>query len=312
MNMSKYGSAFALLSTFVALAASATGCSSSPSDNPNVSGRGEIINQTKSALDSASITEIDGTYASCQDRTDGSGWTVTGVDGTHLTGGTLSVVENDTACTLTMTSLSVGSTLYQADTAISMIATYAATASAFKINGAGATMFYGNAKLSAMGFASAFTVDVLASDAPSETDAGALAAGFATRTGTATAGTVPASNYTFDLTSGAFALTKDINNIVDAVSGYAQLTEGGTPLNGEDYAIVTGSPGSFAQVDAAWKGTTISGGPLSGLTALELPAGGFGLETKDLTDGQVRTVIVRHTVSGVSSYQTFTITFTAS
>jgi hypothetical protein len=308
MNFSKHGCAFALLSTFVGLAAGATGCSASPSDNGTVSGHGEIINHTKSALHSGDITAIRGTYgAGCKNHTSGTdGWSVN-----PLTHSTLDVPKGNSDCVLTMTGLTASDTDYVgvAGATIAMGADYKLTATAFKAVGlANDVVFYGNAMLTPADFSDNFAMSVLVSDDIGLGDAGAAPApSWAVYSGSASAGTIPAPNYTFDFTAGSFALTKNSDNTVDTATGYAELTEGSN--HGEDYAIVAGSPTTFDEVDAAWNGTTISGGSLG---LLHLAASGFGLVGADLTSGQPRTVIIRHTDtdSSVSSYQIFAITFT--
>lgn len=319
MFISKHSCAFAILSTFVGLAAGATGCSSAPSDDASVSGRGEIINQTKSALRSTDITAINGTYgAGCKNHPSGTdSWSVD-----PLTQTTLDVPKGNSGCVLTMTGLTAAGADYVGfgSATIDMGASYKGTPTAFQMVGQPYNLaFYGNAMLTPADFSTNFTMNVLISDGVGLGDAGAAPTpGWAVYSGSASASTVPASNYTISFSS--FTLTKTSSGVVDSVGGYAQLAEGATPLDGEDYAIVTGSPTSFAAVDAAWRNTSpapISGGSIGGLVTLRIPAltDSFGLIGSDLTSGQTRTVIVRHTDavdggSGVSSYQTFTITFT--
>ncbi|HSO31367.1 MAG TPA: hypothetical protein VLT33_02590 [Labilithrix sp.] len=294
--------AFTVCSSFVALAAISGGCSSSSEEA--VTPKLEIINRTASAIQLAgSITAVHGTYGgACESRT--GAWVVDGLTPGNTT---LSVVKNDTACVLTMTSIDAGSS-FSATPAIAMATTYATVGSGFALSSGGDTSlkFYGNAKMSAVLFASDFVISLVVSDSPRGTDAGNKGAdGYASRSATLTAGGVPAPDYTIAL--GSFGVTKDINNVVDAVSGFALLGEEG--VSGEDFAVVSGAPATFAAVDAAFSGG--SPAPLSGLaTPLELPASGFALPTVDLDTSPQRTVIIRHTVNGVSSYEMLTVTFT--
>lgn len=185
--------------------------------------------------------------------------------------------------------------------------TYEGSASAFALS-AGPLAFHGNAKLNALTFAANFTITLVVSDAPAATDEGNKAATFATQSGTVSAGTVPASNYTLSLSS--FGVAKDVNIVVQSVSGYAQLSAGIT--TGQNYAVYAGAltgSSTLAQVETAYSGATTTG-LLSALTSLQLPASGFGLLGVDLDSTTQRTIILRNTDQDVSSYQLLLITFT--
>jgi len=183
--------------------------------------------------------------------------------------------------------------------------TYKGSASAFAKD-AQPLAFYGNAKISALAFAD-FTISVLVSDAPNASDEGDKGASFVTQTATVSASTVPASDYTVSFAS--FGVAKDANNVVQSVSGSAQFTAG--TVAGQDYAIYEGAltgSSALADVDAAFAGAATTG-LLSDLTTLQLPASGFGLVSVDLDTNPQRTMIIRNTDQGVSSYQLMLITF---
>ena len=129
----------------------------------------------------------------------------------------------------------------------------------------------------------------------------------AAEVGGALVGRVPASNYTLDFR--AFTLTKDVNNVVLSESGYAQLVAAG--VLGQDYAIYEGAltnTSLLVEIEAAYDDAATRG-LLSALTALQLPATGFGLSMVDLDTRTERTVIIRNTNDGVSSYQLLLVTF---
>lgn len=292
---------------FFGVVSGSAGCTAEGGDS--VTPRVDLINQTKGALSAASITSITGTYGADCDGRAGAGtdtWTVSISGGPA--GNELSVRKNDANCILTLRNIiTAGGTFIAASPmALDTTDTYEGSASAFALS-AGPLAFYGNAKINALTFAANFTITLLVSDAPGATDEGNKAATFATQSGTVSAGTVPASNYTLSLTS--FGLTKDVNNVVQSVSGFAQLSAGSA--TGQNYAVYEGAltgSSTLAQVETAYSGATTTG-LLSALTTLQLPASGFGLAGADLDSTTQRTIILRNTDQGVSSYQLLLITF---
>lgn len=303
--------AFTVCSSFLALAAFSGGCSSSSTDE-TVKPKLEVLDKTKSAIEMDPVEGIAGTYdATCAGHTVGTDtWSLL-ADGTT----DLVVVKNDTACVLTMRTITTATETFVGAPAIGMDDAWQADGSAFSVVGdpEAVIRFYGNAKLDAKTFAADFLVSLLVSQSPNATDAGAKGpTGYATRTAALETTAVPASTYTISFAS--FGVTQDVDHVVDAVSGYAQLgLVGGTA--GEDYAIVSApldGDSSFADVDAAFNGVPGTHGAMSDLTTLRLPATGFALPTIDLDTNPQRTVIIRHTADGVSSYQLLLVTFNPS
>ena len=215
----------------------------------------------------------------------------------------LSVVMDNTGCTLTLTALVTNEntkTTYTASPSIVLGASYAGTASSFA-NGANPIAFYGNAMLSSLSFASNFTLDILYSDDPS--------LGSASLTGVYT--TVTASSFTTDnaapnYTLSLSALTVSIDNlfVVESVAGTANLTAGS--VTGDQYYVdqgtLTASP-TFAQIDSAYASATKVTIP----SPFHIGAGSFGLVSTTLP--QYRTIVIHNVTSGVASYQTFYVTF---
>ncbi len=301
----RYHQSIAILVGLVISAASA-GCASSDGSlevTPNV----EVINRTHSALAAGSITHVNGTYAgTCDGRS---------VDGTETwtlalsgVGTTLSVRKNDADCVLAVTEVEAGTT-YLAVPEITLETAWQATASEFA-EAMGPLAFYGNAKISSDTFANDFTLSLLVSDDPSASDNGSRGASFATQEGSVESTTVAASDYSISFAQ--FQIEKDVDNIVQSVSGFAQLTAG--TIAGQDYAIYHGAltdTSTFEDVVNAWAGASVTAA-LSSLTSLQIPADQFGLlePAVDLDDNPERTVIVRNRSEGVDSYQLHLITFT--
>jgi hypothetical protein len=211
----------------------------------------------------------------------------------------LSVVLNDTDCVLTLDSVTMSDDLLTPHTAtptITLGTGYADAASGF-----GDPMwFYGNARLSAITFADDFVLTFLFSDDPGLAGDDDEAT-FDVVGSSATAEEVPAPDYTID--ASLIAVTADANNIVQTATGSAELTAG--LVTGDTYVVVEASGlYAYAAIDAAYLGVTAAT-----TFALEIPAADFTLVGTDLTDSQVRTLIIANIDSGVRSYQAFEITF---
>jgi len=266
----------------------------------------DILNQTKSALSAASITSITGTYGAACDGRSVSGndtWTISISGGPA--GDELSVRRHDTDCVLSVDDIVTAGGTYVGSPAIDLATSYAGSASAFALSGT--LTFYGNAKISALAYDTNFTITLLVSDAPGASAAPDKGASFDTENGTVTPGNVSASDYTIDYSG--FGIQKDVDNVVQSVSGYGQLTAGSA--TGQDYAIYEGDltgASTLAAVETAYSGAA-SHGSLSALTTLELQAADFNLVSLDLDNSPQRTVIIRNTDQGVSAYQLLRITF---
>ena len=278
------------------------GCGAAGDVGPRV----ELINQTQSALAAGSILSITGTYGGTCDgrKADGTDrWTAS------VTGGPaadeLSVRVNDSNCMLTLDDVvtSDGAFIGAPSIALDTADTYKASGSAYAL-AAGPLAFYGNAKISSLLFASDFTITLLVSDtAVSETT---KKASFGTVSATVIAGNVPAPNYTVGFTP--FDLEVDVENVVQSVAGYAQLSAG--TVTGQDYALYQGAltvDSTLSEIETAFAASTP--GPLSALTTLQIPATSFSGIGADLDVATQRTVIVRNVVEGVSSYQVLLVTF---
>lgn len=126
-------------------------------------------------LSLSTLRSINGSYGSgCAKRS--GNWSALIDSGATPDNALLSVVMNDAACDLTLTSIRTATSLYLAAPGFVLSNAYQATASTFKV-GAGAVEFYGNAKLSAAGFGSDFGLTLLLS-ADSSLASASQAAGF--------------------------------------------------------------------------------------------------------------------------------------
>jgi hypothetical protein len=215
----------------------------------------------------------------------------------------LSVVQNNTACVLTLTELVADST-YALSPSIAMTGSYPVSPSSVA---SGSSQFYVSAKLSATSFSGNFSISLAYSDDPAAVTAG-VTASYLSVTGSGAAAAVAAPTYTvaFD-TAPALDVRVDAGYVVTQVSGKASLTDGATTGTGYvvDLGTLSASP-TFADVDAVYN----AGSPvtISGANP-QVDGTAFSLVGVDLHTAAVRTLVIRNRVSGVSSYQAIRITF---
>ena len=282
------------------------GCSSGNDEQDDVTPSVEIVDRTRSGLGATAVKSINGTYVGCFQRS--GAWSVN-VSGGTLTNPALTVVKDDTSCTLQVTEV-VADQTYAAAAPMALSTSYLASATAFAPSGGGVTAFTANAKLSAVDYASDFTLTLLYSDDLSTTTAPDVTGNYATVQASTSVLTVAATNYTFSLTSGTpFTFQLDASKIVQSVAGNATLTDGS--ITGTAYVIDMGTllPSlTYAGVALAYAAGTER--TISGANPV-VPASYFGLVGQNLTSTVVRTVIVSRTVSGVKAYQLFKISFKA-
>lgn len=282
----------------LAIAATTAGCSGEES----VKADAEVVDRTSQALAAGSLLSINGTYG--EDCTARSGaWSVAIEDEATLDNPALSVVKNDTACELTLTSI-VADQEYAATPDILLESTYQSSASDFK--GAGVdppVAFHANAKINPDDFSSNFLITVLYSDDPNAAS-GANNASYAEWTSSAVGDHVAAPDY---LVVDNVAVQVDANDVVTLALGSVTLTDGS--VTGERYFVDLGalpaSP-SYAEIVSAFDGGSTSelAGPNPTIDAAEFDLVG---QTLPVT----RTLVVRHVESGVASFQTFRVTFEA-
>jgi hypothetical protein len=154
-----------------------SGCSSGSDEG--VTPRFELVDQTASALDVATMAAVTGSYGgTCEGRAAAGtdSWTIS------LSGAPaadeLSVRTNDIDCLLTLEAIvtSDGNYVGSPSIALDTSDTYSPSASAFAIGGE-ALAFHANAKISALTFATDFTISLLLSNQANASDVGLKRAG---------------------------------------------------------------------------------------------------------------------------------------
>ena len=259
-----------------------------------------IIDRRIDALTSAQINYITGSYTNCRSRS--GSWNLA-ISGTPPANTALSVVKGDTACTLAVTALNVGSNATSSASSPVSLGTSYGTARSF----GSPIEFYANATLSSVSFSSAFTLTLLFSDDP-RTATGTNTASYSVASASASASGVTAPNYTLDLS--AVAVTTTAAKVTDSVSGNLTFTAGS--VTGDGYVVVDGSVAdTYAAIKSAYDTavTALSGSAITMTTTVA--ASSVLANGVDLTNGVVRSVIIAKTTSGVTSYQKFAITFNA-
>lgn len=263
-----------------------------------VSGGAVVVDRTTQALTSGELESVNGTYTNCSHRVDDSAWSIEIASGGTLDNPELSVILNDTNCVLTLTSLHTSAGVIEAEPPIVLTTSYQPAASAF----GDPLSFFANAKLNSVSFSGEVVLTVMYSDDPNLASS-SNTANFAVVGGSATAQSVPASNYTLDVSG--FALLTDVNDVVVSAVGSAVLTSGS--VTGQTYVVVDENAMSTLDTYAELNAAYLAGTPAA-LTA-SIPVAAFTLLGDDLTTSQIRTLIIANKSQGVASYQSFAITF---
>lgn len=266
------------------------GCAGSNS----VSGSIEAIDKREGTLLAADLESANGTYgAGCTDRT--GSWSVEIEIGATLDHDPLSVVLNDDGCVLTLTELRTTSGVLAATPSISLGTSYKMSPSAFD----DPAVYYANAKLDSVSFASDFVLTLLYSDNPDlATDDNT--ATFEVVEASAVGDSVSAPDYMID--PDGLNIIVDTDQIVVSATGSVGLTAGA--VTGQNYVVVDAvGLDTYAELDAAFTGDTPAA------LGASIPAAKFNLVGEDLDVATKRTLIIANTEFGVASYQAFEITF---
>lgn len=286
--------------SFLAIAATSVVACSSRSGEESVAPRVETINRTHQVLSTGALQWANGTYTNCQNRS--GSWSAR-ISGTaDMTNAPLSVVKNDTSCTLTLTSLEADAT-YRGDPSIAMGVDYALAGSAFSLpvdGGPGPIAFYANADLSSVSFAGNFDMTILFSDNLADASP-TVHATYAAVTSTASESQVAAPNYALDF--NGLTLQTNVSHVVQSATGTVATTA--TGQTGESYVISENSSlgSTFADIDAEYA----LGTPAAVDTSIAISA--FDLGGKTLP--ALRNLLILHTESGVAAYEVIRITFAA-
>ena len=297
------------------LGVSAGGCSLSESAEP-AAGTGytatvELDDRGSGALTVATVWAVKGTYGSeCLARS--GSWAIA-LNGYALVAGEtpLHVEGDDVGCLLYITEVKAGSatspsSFLPADP-FPLTTAYLEQGVAFLLDGAGATQFFANFRAEPdLAFASDFVVRMVYSDDVNKTNRNYVTS-YDVSVSTATAGLIEAPNSTLSLDELDVRVT--LEHVVKKSAGSATLTQG--TMLGDSYAIDLGTLATspdYASVDAVFNAASMTRVVLTGPTQ-PISAEGFELTGVDLTTPQTRCIIVARTLSGVSSYQIFQITF---
>jgi hypothetical protein len=239
------------------------------------------------------LRSINGTYgAGCRDRA--GSWSLEIDALAELDHPDLSVVNNDTDCVLTLTSLVAENGLAVVGAPpIAMTDAYQVSASSFEDD----VLYFANAKLSSLTYQEDFTLSLIFSD--HEEDVGSHAATLESSASTATAASIPAPDYTLNLTG--ITLQTDAGDVVLESSGNAVLTL--VTAEADGYAVVEAAGlTTYAAIDTAYRAADVA-------FTTDIPASAFTLVGADLTAPQVRSLIIANIVDGVHSYRIFEVTF---
>jgi hypothetical protein len=255
-----------------------------------------------------SLLEVNGAYGNnCLQRT--GSWSV-GIAGfSSLTNSALSVIKNDSACQLSISSLRIGSamtnSLYSPSSAIALGSSFAGSGTALKDDPMNPVSLYLNSRITPdLSFAGDFTIEMVYSDDP-RLATGMKSATYGVASSSVSAGAVTPPDYTLSLAS--LAIEADAGDVVLSVSGNAALSD--VMTTGQLYAITStnlGSSPSYMDVMTDFGAATQY--TISGANPT-IAASRFNLVGVDLTSGVTRNLIVQNTVSGTASYQRFLITF---
>jgi len=283
-------------------AAILAGCGADDAVHPDV----DLIDKVSRALTVDTVRAIKGTYTNCTSR---SGTWALGLNGFSPSESALSVVKNNSACSLAVTQVIAGSAMapdtYEMAAPLTLSASYPNNGSAFMLDGTGATIFYANFRIQPnMSFSSNFTLNMVYSDDSTETTASKSAA-FAVQTSSASSSNVAPPDYSISL--AGLTIQVDADDVVQTASGTATLTDG--MVIGETYVVdsdTLGATPTFAEIDAIYTGGTPTSLMGSNPT---IPAADFNLGSADLTAGVVRNLIVANIENGTRAYQVFRITF---
>lgn len=260
----------------------------------------EVIDKTSQAIMLQTPKWVNGTYgAECMGRS--GAWSARISGSGSMTNPSLSVIMNDSACVLSITSLVLlDDYTYDAAAPLALAGDFAETGTSFA-RASLPVAFQANAKISEPSFGDYFRITISLSDPPRLTT-GSTAPTYATvGVWSPIASNVTAPDYGVDL--GDLMIQKDAQNEIVDVSGALYLSAGAR--TGEHWVVSTDpSLGTtFGDVDAAYQAGTPQ--PLEDdyITAGALSLGGASLPT-------TRSVIIAHIEDGVAAYQVIQLSFT--
>ena len=267
-----------------------------------------LIDHTTAPLSLGALNAINGTYgSSCIGRSGSWSSPIGGFAGT-MDNDPLSVVKGNSTCSLTLTSVLIGSLKYDPASTVTLTGSYAGTAVAYSQEMMSAVAFYGNLKLSDASFTSSFSISLMFSDDSALASAGSAQSTYKYNSITSTQSNVVPTDYTVD--GSSVGVQTDANKSISDVAGHIDLTDG--IVTGQNYVISSvdlSSAHSFDDIDAAYTaGTPVTiSGPNPFINASALGLVGVSLASGDIT----REIIVAHIVNNIRAYQVITLTVLA-
>lgn len=293
--------ALSIVGSLLALAGCAAGSAASE-DAPAEATEEVVTGSVANPLATGTVQWINGTYTTCLNRS--GSWSAR-VSGTAtMDNAALTVVKNDTACKLTITGV-VADQAYAAAPTIALGASFLGVPALF---GVGAAQFPGNARLETTSYASDFQITFVYSGSDPVPVDSTVSGGYATVQSSVATTVVPASTYTMDVSNLRFQA--DVLQLVVGLTGQAVLVDG--VIAGASYVIDAGTLAAaptYAQVATAYTNAVLTQKTITGANPT-IQAAEFSVLTLSLLGStQVRNVIVKRTVAGVSAYQILRVTF---
>jgi len=274
-----------------------------------------VFDRSRSNLSLGTLNEINGTYTGCIHHTDGDAWSAPIGSFSSLDNAALSVVEGDSGCQLTVTSVLIDADSYVPVTPIDLSDSYLMAGVAFKLYDpmtmmpGSAVAFFGNLKLSSASYAYGFSLSLVYSDDPRLTSGGSSNSNYRTTSATASDGQASPPDYTADSTG--LQVQTNAQKTITAVSGTVDLTH--HSVQGQAYVIDSTNLGATPSFDTL--NTRFNAGMSVAITTDSNPsiAGtDLGLENDTgLATGNVkRNIIIRNldANTGVKAYQAITVT----
>ncbi len=280
--------------------AGTAGCSlSEPPES--ILARGEAVDRTTHALSVGSLRALEGSYgAGCVDRL--GAWSLALEGDPELKAPPLSVVKDDSACTLTVTAVHADDRLELATPFVLGESYWAKPAHV----GSDDRGFYINAKLAFSKASESLVVTVLYSDDPSAVSS-LYGATYATVSASGSIEKVAAPDYRLDLEDGLKVLV-NAKAVVSTAEGSGVLVAGKVP--GSSYVVDGGKlpeAPTFAMVDEVYHAFDAAAVPGTG--DVKVPASAFALSGASLATSATRTIIVRGGSPEMPTYQLVRVTF---
>lgn len=274
-----------------------------------------VFNHASSKLSLGTLNEINGTYTTCIHHSDDDPWSAPIGGFSGLDNPALSVVEGDSNCQLTVTSILIDADSYVPTSPFVMSDSYLNNGVAFRKIDAMTGMpvseiaFYGNMKLSSASFAYGFSMSLVYSDDARLTSGGSANSEYRTTSAAASEGQTSPPDYTAD--SSTLAIQTDAAKKITAVSGAVDLAH--HSVQGQNYVISSASLAATPTFDAlntAYNaGTPVS---IQNNSDPSVAASALGLvnETGLATGSVKRHIILRNLDSntGTVAYQLITVT----